>query len=109
MILFAGIFFSALEDLENVGSQENSLKALNLAEGCLEEALNELKKDIEYEGNESFDINGFECNVHAIDSTGFFSTILTEADFSGYKKKIKAEVSTRRHPELEIINWKEVE
>lgn len=108
IVLFVGMFFSAAEEMERTVDKEKIMIALSLANSCAEEALNRLKNDINYDGEESINIGKYQCDILELESTEYMKTIKTEGEADGYLKRIQIEVSIQNYPELEIIDWQEV-
>lgn len=108
IILFVGMFFSATEEMERTDDREDSLKALGAANSCAELALHKLKEDAAYNGNESYTIEDYQCSILDLDAEGYMRVIKAEGEASGKKKRMQVEVDLEFHPELEIMDWREV-
>jgi hypothetical protein len=109
VILFVGMFFSATEAVERVLDRERSVKALSLANGCAEIALNELWKNSDYSGGQVKAIEGDVCEIKSMEYFGIHGkAIKTEAEVSGQYKKIQIEVDVESWPLLNIIAWREI-
>lgn len=107
-IVFIGIFFIAIEEIQRSDDRESSLVVLSLANSCAEEALNKTKRDINYGGDEEILINENSCTILPIDSFENITIVKAKGERSGYVKRIQIDINTSNHPELEIINWREV-
>lgn len=88
--------------------QSQASASLYLAQACAEAALRRLKEDVNYQGDESIDINGQTCQVLTIEGGGNQNRLVkTQSSLYGYAKKIKIEIS-RVNPAIEIKSWQEV-
>jgi hypothetical protein len=105
-ILFIGMFFSATEQIERADDREFSVRALGLANSCAEQALNNLKNDLSYEGDETVTVGAYTCDILALDSTDMTKVIKTTGAVHGYTKRVQIEVDLIAHPYLEIIDWR---
>ncbi|MEA2092694.1 MAG: hypothetical protein U9P61_01855 [Patescibacteria group bacterium] len=108
VVLFIGMFFSATEQIERADDREFSTRALGLANSCAEVALNELKNDLAYTGNEIVTVGAYSCNILELDGTDMAKVIKTTGAVNGYTKRVQIEVDTFAHPYLEIIDWRVV-
>lgn len=108
IILFIGMFFSAVEQIERVDSREFSLLALGLANSCAEEALNKLKNDLDYYVGESVTIGDYSCDILELDRTDTTRVIKARASVNGYTKRVQIEVNIYEYPLLEIMDWRMV-
>jgi hypothetical protein len=108
VILFVGMFFSATEQIERADDREFSTRALGLANSCAEVALNELKNDLAYTGDETVTVGAYSCDILELDSTDMAKVIKTVGIVNGYTKRVQIEVDTFAHPYLEIIDWRVV-
>ncbi len=108
VLLFAGMFFVAVEEMERVDSREGSVKALSLANSCAEHALEKLRQHVAYNGNESKDIGDDTCQILAVDGTEQMRIIKTVGETGGHTKKIQVEIGAWNHPLLVVLDWREV-
>ena len=106
VVLFIGMFFSSTEQIERVDDREFSTRALGLANSCAEEALNKLKNDLGYNGNEVINVGTYTCDIMEFDSTDMTKVIKTKGEVNGYVKRVQIEVSVLDHPYLDIIDWR---
>ena len=81
-----------------------SEKSYYLANLCAEEALMKLKNDTNYQGNESMDVDGGNCNILPIEGTWI---IQTRGNYQNYFTKIKVVVNNI-HPKIVVQSWEEV-
>lgn len=81
-----------------------SSQAFFLADLCAEQALMNLKEDINYSGDEIIEIEGRNCQILPIEGNW---TIKVSAIFQDQIKKIKIVVS-QVNPETIIESWQEV-
>ncbi len=104
--LIIGLTISQL----NVGEMNMELgkvfseKSYYLANLCAEEALMKLKNDTNYQGNESMDVEGGNCNILPIEGTWI---IQTRGNYQNYFTKIKVVVNNI-HPKIVVQSWEEV-
>jgi len=97
---------SISESRMSLGEQE-SHRALALANLCAEQALMRLESILNYNGNESIIIEEESCDILAIEGLGNVDrTIKTQSTVSGYTKKVKIEVS-QVSPTIQISSWEE--
>ena len=88
--------------------QQESRKALALANLCAETALMRLESVLNYGGSESIMIDGETCDILLVTGSGNLSrTVKTQSTVSGYTRKIKVEVS-QVSPIMQISSWEEV-
>lgn len=102
--------------LRSVGSaqmsigQEQSHRALALADLCAEQALMKLESVLDYAGEPGAPImiDGESCEILAVEGSGNFNrTVKTQSAVSGYTKKIRIQVS-QVSPIMQIASWEEV-
>ncbi|MFQ6083748.1 MAG: hypothetical protein ACE5WD_10350 [Candidatus Aminicenantia bacterium] len=93
----------------DMGLQENqSWESFYLATACVENALMELKKDLDYGGNEVLTFEDETCTILPLEGTGNENRIIKVLS-SAYNqvRKIKIEID-KVYPEMEIRSWQEV-
>lgn len=91
----------------SLGEQE-SHRALALANLCAEQALMKLENTLNYAGGEPVTIGSKSCDILTISGSGNFNrTIKTQSVVSGYTKKVRVEVS-QISPTMQITSWEEV-
>lgn len=108
ILLFSGMFFSASEQMERVDNREKAVKASMLANGCAEEALNSLRENIDYLGGETKTIGSYSCDILSLDRTETMRVIKAQATVGNFTKKIQVEADVQYHPDLKILDWREV-
>ncbi len=109
VILFIGIFFASTEGVERSLDREKGLEALSLANTCAELALNKIKDNLYYGGDEAFSVRGSICYVEAVDIYGTHGRLIkARAEVDGNVKKIQVEVDASRWAALDIVAWREV-
>lgn len=92
----------------------DSIFVSGVLRSCVEDALDKLKSDENYSGNESFVIDGVNCNVLTISGTGNTNRVLkvsatatsTESTFS-VVKKAQIDINTI-NPYYILNSWQEV-
>jgi len=91
----------------SLGEQE-SHRALALANLCAEQALMKLESSLNYGGNESIIIGDESCDILTVGGAGNLArTVKTLSAVSGYTRRIKVEVS-RISPTMQISSWESV-
>lgn len=89
-------------------AEQESHKALALANLCAEQALMKLESTLNYAGNETVPVDEEFCDILAISGSGNFNrTIQTQSTVSNYTKKVLVVVS-QISPAMQITSWEEV-
>lgn len=89
-------------------SEQESHRALALANLCAEQALLKLENTVNYAGNESIMMDGESCEILLIDGSGnLHRTVKTQSTVSKYTKKVKVKV-LQTSPVMQIVSWEEV-
>jgi len=103
-----GVSLRSVEETNMSLGEQESHRALALADLCAEQALMKLLSVLDYSGNESIIIDGESCDILTIGGSGNSDrTVQTRSTVSGYTKKVEVEVS-RISPTMEIVSWEEV-
>ena len=104
--LLLGLSFGLLAISETNMSLEKtqSSQADFLANLCAEQALMELKEDINYQGNETIEAEGGNCQILPVEGNWVIEVI---ANFQNQIKKTKITV-TQVNPKMVISSWQEV-
>lgn len=80
----------------------------DLAEGCVEYALLELHRSLNYAGDESILIDGAPCLILPILGTGNTNRVIqAQSSVSNHMYRVEVELSTV-NPQIEIASWKPV-
>jgi len=108
IILFMGMFFSATEELEKVTNESEAIKALSLANSCVEVALNELKNNSGYNGGENIQVDENNCEIKPVEDEGDVKILRGEGEINERIKRIEVVTDISNHPEIKIIDWKEI-
>lgn len=86
----------------------DSALAKTLADACAEKALNSLKDDINYAGNETVTFNKGSCIIlPIINQESQTPTIESSATVSSTIRKVKV-IASQITPQVEIQSWQEV-
>jgi len=85
--------------------EDKGSKALSLADGCGEEALNRLRKNSSYTG-EILNIGTSSCII-TVTGSGINRTIYSLSNTDTYTKKIEIQININNSI-VTIISWKEV-
>ena len=89
-------------------AEQESHRALALANLCAEQALMKLESTLDYAGGEPITIGSESCDILTISGSGNFNrTVKTQSAVSGYTKKVRVEVS-QISPTMQITSWEEV-
>lgn len=89
-------------------AEQESHRALALANLCAEAALMKLESVLNYGGNESMAVGGQSCDIMSIEGSGNLNRIVkAKSTVSGHTKKVKVVVS-RISPVMQITSWEEV-
>lgn len=108
LVISIGLSLRSIGETDMSLSEQESHKALALANLCVEQALMKLEAILNYAGNESIIIGSESCAIRPISGSGNLNRIVeTQSTVSGYTKKIKAVVS-QISPTMKITSWEEV-
>ncbi len=112
LILFAGMFLLATGGMSRISDMESYLKASSWANNCIEEALNEIRKDPSFLlSSISYDTEEGGCLIeNVVDHGNELITFDAIGEFSNYSKKIQINVNYIEDEEkrlVEIIGWAE--
>ena len=108
IVLFMGMFFSATEEMEKVTNESEAIKALSLANSCIEVGLNELKNNSNYTGGENVQVDENDCEIKPVEDEEDVKILKGEGEINERIKRIEVVVDISNHPEIKIIDWKEV-
>lgn len=98
---------SISETKMSLGEQE-SHRALALANLCAEVAVMKLESVLNYSGNETVPISGETCDIINVEGLGNSNRIVkTQSTVFGFTKKVKVVVS-QISPVMQITSWEEV-
>ncbi len=112
LLLFAGMFLLATGGMSRISDMESSLKASSWANNCIEEALNEIRKDPGFSlANISYSTEEGGCLIeNVVDHGNELITFDAVGEFSGHSKKIQINVNYTEDEEkrlVEITGWAE--
>ena len=108
LLLALNASFFGMSESEMGLDHQLSTESYWLANACAEEALNRLKDDSDYAGDEDLMINDQQCHIYLVKGTGNnYRTIETAANILDRTKKIKVKIS-QLNPETIIQSWLEV-
>ena len=103
-----GVSLRSIGETEMSFGEQESNKALALANLCAEQALMKLESILNYSGSESIIVGGSPCDILAIDGSGNLNrTVKSQSTVSGYTRKVKVEVS-QISPTMRITSWEEI-
>ncbi|MFH1956382.1 MAG: hypothetical protein ABIJ28_01930 [Patescibacteria group bacterium] len=108
LAIIIGIFLRSNTEIKLALGEQLSGKSRALAEACAEYALQQLKNNSNYSGNESIIIDGNDsCDILPIETSGSDKIVKTQSAVSGYTRKIKINV-IQINPEMFTSYWNEV-
>lgn len=84
---------------------EQSNMAKSLADSCVEEALNKLRLDSNYSGDETINFNQGSCYISSIIVNGNERTIQAQGTVNTIIRRV--EVTAQVIPTMQIISWQE--
>ena len=107
-VVMLGAFLSIDVNRANKNTND-AIFASGVLQSCAENALDKLKTDITYTGNESFLINGITCNILTISGSGNTNRILKVQAFNSTSivKKVQIDINTI-NPYYIMNSWQEV-
>ena len=85
---------------------EQSNQAKALANTCAEEALNRLRLDINYSGNETINLGQGACFINSIIINGSQRTIQVEGTVAAVVRRLR--ILAQVQPSMQIISWQEL-
>lgn len=89
-------------------SVERSYRAKNLADSCAEKALDAIRLDKNYTGNETVSFGSDKCDILAVSNPGTETPVISSVGTSGTaKRKIQITVS-QVTPKIKVLSWKDV-
>jgi len=104
LILGLGISLLSISEMTMGLEKSFSSRAYYLANLCAEDALIELKENINYQGNKTIGIEGGNCQILPIEGNW---TVKTIGNFQNQIKKMKIVIS-QVNPQMVIQSWEEV-
>jgi len=108
LVISIGVSLRSIGETDMALSEQESHRALALANLCAEQALMKLESILSYSGNESIIIGSESCDILAISGSGNFTrTVKTQSTVSGHTKKVQVVVS-QISPTMQIASWEEV-
>lgn len=107
--VFTSILLVNVDSLNSVEATRQGIVARSLANSCMEIALNKLKDDQTYTGNETFTFTQGSCQVISVTGSGNTNrTIRVSGDSGGYIRKAEALV-LQINPSTNISYWQEMD
>ena len=101
-----GLFGISETDMGLIENQ--STEAYYLANACAEYALERLKNNLNYSGNETLDINDGSCYVHPLEGVGNEDRVIKViGTLANQTRKIKITIE-EVNPSITISSWQEV-
>lgn len=97
----------ATDNVSAANTISRSKQAKALADSCMEIAINTLKDDLNYAGNQSFNIGGGSCTINPISGSGNTNRgISVTGTFSGITRRASVTILTV-NPLTNFNNWQE--
>ena len=107
--VFTSILLVNVDSLNSVEATRQGIVARSLANSCMGIAINELKDDQAYAGNETFTFSQGSCQIISISGSGNTNrTIRVSGDAGGYVRKVEALV-LEINPATNISYWQETD
>lgn len=108
-LIAVGLLLVSNENLAMSRFNWERYQATALAHSCAEIALNKLKLNLAYGGNETITINGYTCQINAISGSGSNTsrTIQTLSTVDSVTRKMLVQVA-QLNPTTTITSWQEV-
>lgn len=107
--VFTSILLVNIDSLNSVEATRQGIVARSLANSCMEIAINELKDDQAYTGNETFTFTNGTCQIISISGSGNTNrTIRVSGSADGYVRKVEALV-LEINPATSISYWQEID
>ena len=108
LVISIGLSLRSVGETDMSLGEQESHRALALANLCAEQALMKLESVLNYAGNESIIIGSESCTIRPVSWSGNLNrTVETQSTVSGYTKKVQAVVS-RISPTMQVTSWQEV-
>ncbi len=106
LIMSYGSLFLGLGEVEMSYINDRGKEAFFIADGCMEEALQRIKMDINYSGG-SLNLGSGSCTIN-ISGAGSGRTIVVIGSMGKYNKKIQSDITLSGNV-ITIDSWKELE
>ncbi|MEK9152193.1 MAG: hypothetical protein AAB692_02410 [Patescibacteria group bacterium] len=108
LALAIGLSSRSIGEMQMSLGQQQSHRALALADLCAERALMKLASVLDYAGNETVTIAAGSCSIGPVSGTGNLNRVIeAQSAVSGFTRKVKVTV-TRVSPVTQISAWNEV-
>ena len=107
--VFSSILLVNVDSLRSVEAVRQGIIARSLANTCAEVALNKLKDDNNYQGNESLTLTSGSCEILSISGSGNTNRIIrTTGNANQFIRKSEIKVTTL-NPSTDIDYWREID
>ncbi|KKQ35859.1 MAG: hypothetical protein US52_C0014G0004 [candidate division WS6 bacterium GW2011_GWA2_37_6] len=107
-LLVANMIAINTESTVSVGVLRDSKEALFLSDACAEVAIDKLKDNNTYTGNEVLNISSESCSILLVQGTGNTNrTVQTTSTVGDSTQKVQI-VITQLNPDTQIASWKVV-
>lgn len=107
LVIAVGVLTRSITGTNISLAEQQSHRALALANICAETALLKLESVLNYSGNETITVGSDSCNIATITGSGNSNrTVQASSTISGYVRKTQVQVSTIS-PIMQISSWTE--
>jgi len=108
LVISIGLSLRSIGETDMSLGEQESHRALALANLCAEQALMKFESTLNYSGSESIIIGNESCDILAVSGSGNLNrTIQTQSTVSNYTRKVQVVVS-QISPTMQLTSWEEV-
>lgn len=107
-VLLPSILLINTDNVRTEIAVSNSGVALNLANACAESALNDLRNNNSYTGNETLTYPNGSCQILNISGFSPNFTIRTRSTIAGYTKEVEV-ITSQVTPVILVSSWQETD
>lgn len=102
------LILAGMDAYRATANLEESAQAKAIADACAEKALNSIKDDTQYSGNETISFERGSCSVlPVVGSVNQISAVEVSGTVSSTVRKVKV-ITSQVTPQIEIQSWQEV-
>ncbi len=108
LILILSLTFASLSEKQTIISHNRSLKNYYLANACANYAILQLQKNLDYQGQETINIDEYNCQIESVFGKGNTNrSFITSSQINDQKKVLKVELDQVK-PLTIIKSWGEL-
>ncbi|MFA5188576.1 MAG: hypothetical protein WC460_04400 [Patescibacteria group bacterium] len=108
LISVLALTFITISQTQNMISQNQSLKSYYLANACAHYAILQLQDNVSYGGNETIEVDSYNCQVEQILDSGNANRIInTSSNVASSNAKIQVIISQLK-PRTIISSWQQI-